>query len=84
MRVPSVLPLLCALAPAAHALVIGGAPTARPRVASKPVMLDFLKQFMPQDRPVDADVTSTVYFDMTIGARNTAAHVEPPRDQIAP
>ena len=67
MRVPSVLPLLCALAPAAHALVIGGAPTARPRVASKPVMLDFLKQFMPQDRPVDADVTSTVYFDMTIG-----------------
>ena len=30
-------------------------------------MLDFLKNFMPEPKPTDADVTTTVYFDMTIG-----------------
>ena len=30
-------------------------------------MLDFFQQFMPKDRPTDAEVTTTVYFDMTIG-----------------
>ena len=29
--------------------------------------LDFLKNFMPEQRPTDAEVTTTVYFDMSIG-----------------
>ena len=62
--------LLLALlaAPAAHSLVVGARPAAaKLRGGAKPKMLDFLKQFMPKDRPTDADVTTTVYFDMTIG-----------------
>ena len=60
---------LCALAPT-HALVISSStrPSAAAR-AKSPVMLDFLKQFMPKERPTDADVSSTVYFDMTIGGQ---------------
>ena len=60
---------LCALAPT-HALVISS--STRPSTAARaksPVMLDFLKQFMPKERPTDADVSSTVYFDMTIGGQ---------------
>ena len=54
-----------AVVPTAHALVIGGAASARPRTAraSDVVALDFLKQFLPKDRPTDAEVTDTVYFD---------------------
>ena len=29
--------------------------------------MDFFKQFMPKSLPTDAPVTTTVYFDMTIG-----------------
>jgi len=29
--------------------------------------LDFLKNFMPEQRPTDAEITTTVYFDMSIG-----------------
>lgn len=32
-------------------------------------MLDFLKQFLPKDRPTDAEVTQTVYFDIEIGGQ---------------
>ena len=62
---------LCALAPT-HALVISSLSSTRPSAAARaksPVMLDFLKQFMPKERPTDADVSSTVYFDMTIGGQ---------------
>ena len=32
-------------------------------------MLDFFSQFLPKQRPVDADVTTTVYFDINIGGQ---------------
>ena len=62
--------LLLVFAPMmADALVVGTrAPAVRTRHA-QPQALDFLKQFLPKDRPTDADVTSTVYFDMTIGGK---------------
>jgi len=34
-----------------------------------PAMLDFLNQFMPKGRPTDAEVTTTVFFDMDIGGQ---------------
>ena len=37
------------------------------RRTAPPMMIDFFKQFLPKDRPKDADVTSTVYFDISIG-----------------
>jgi peptidylprolyl isomerase len=37
------------------------------RRTTPPMMIDFFKQFLPKDRPKDADVTSTVYFDIAIG-----------------
>lgn len=60
---------LTLLAPiVADALVVGRAPSVRARHA--PVQsLDFLKQFLPKDRATDADVTTTVYFDMTVGGQ---------------
>jgi len=52
----------------AHAFVVSPSVRAAPTVrASQPVMLDFLKQFLPKERPTDATVTKTVYFDMEIG-----------------
>ena len=69
--------LLLALAAQANALALarpaalGGAVTARPAVAARaaaaPAMLEFFQQFMPKDRPTDAEVTQTVYFDIDIG-----------------
>ena len=47
-------------------IAAGRTPVARARAAN-PQMLDFLKNFMPEPKPTDADVTTTVYFDMTIG-----------------
>ena len=43
-------------APRAARAASNGARTVHP-----PQMLDFLKQFMPESRPTDADVTTTVY-----------------------
>ena len=37
------------------------------RRTTPPMMINFFKQFLPKDRPKDADVTSTVYFDIAIG-----------------
>lgn len=36
---------------------------------------DFFKQFLPTPRPTDADVTSTVYFDIEIG-KKSAGRIE--------
>jgi cyclophilin family peptidyl-prolyl cis-trans isomerase len=47
---------------AAGARLPAAAARARPATA-----LDFFKGMMPKERPTDAEVTSTVYFDMTIG-----------------
>jgi len=59
---------LLLLLAATDAYTLGRAPLkATTRRHSSPVALDFLKQFMPQSRPTDAEVTSTVYFDMEIG-----------------
>ena len=59
---------LLLLVAATDAYTLGRAPLkATTRRHSEPVALDFLKQFMPQSRPTDAEVTSTVYFDMEIG-----------------
>jgi len=38
-------------------------------------MLDFLKNFLPKDRPTDAEVTSKVFFDIDIGG-NPAGRIE--------
>ena len=32
-------------------------------------MLDFLKDFLPKQRPTDAEITTTVFFDMEIGGK---------------
>ena len=60
--------VLLAVSAPAQALILaaGRTPVARARAAN-PQMLDFLKNFMPEPKPTDADVTTTVYFDMTIG-----------------
>ena len=59
---------LLLLVAATDAYTLGRAPLkATTRRHSEPVALDFLKQFMPQSRPTDAEVTSTVYFDMESG-----------------
>ena len=68
---PALMKLALFLAlPAAHGLVVGRAPTMSVR-ARQPAMLDFLKQFMPQDRlnMNDVEVTETVFFDMEIGGQ---------------
>merc|ERR1719174_2981148 len=59
--------LLIALCSPASALVVGGSSPRSVRRTTTPVALDFFQQFMPKERPTDADVTTTVYFDMTIG-----------------
>lgn len=72
--------LTLALAPTVLALHIRSAPRTgilAPRVETlatqrstrSPVMLDFLKQFMPKSLPTDAAVTSTVFLDMAIGGK---------------
>jgi len=68
MKISVVVAVVALISPA-HGLVVGARASAlRSRSASADVvMLDFLKQFMPKERPTDADITTTVYFDMTIG-----------------
>uniref|UniRef100_A0A7S0Q746 Peptidyl-prolyl cis-trans isomerase n=1 Tax=Coccolithus braarudii TaxID=221442 RepID=A0A7S0Q746_9EUKA len=66
-----VLALVCQTA---HGLTLGVAPSralavTRSRVTPPPRMLDFLQQFMPKDRPTNAEVTTTVFFDMEIGGQ---------------
>jgi len=47
------------------------ATTSRMRGGGSGKMLDgFLSNFMPKKRPTDADVTTTVYFDMNIGGKD--------------
>ena len=59
--------LVAALAPA-RALTIGSAAARTASVrATSPQMLDFLQNFLPKKRPTDAEVTSSVFFDMEIG-----------------
>jgi len=57
---------LLLLAESTSALVVGTRAPLRAR-AAPPVALDFFSQFMPKSRPTDAEVTKTVYFDITIG-----------------
>ena len=58
----------CLLTSSASALVVAprGAVTHKLRGGDVKNM-DFFKQFMPTSLPTDAPVTTTVYFDMTIG-----------------
>lgn len=58
----------CLLTSSASALVVAprGAVTHKLRGGDVKNM-DFFKQFMPKSLPTDAPVTTTVYFDMTIG-----------------
>ena len=55
---------LLLLAESTSALVVGTRAPLRAR-AAPPVALDFFSQFMPKSRPTDAEVTKTVYFDIT-------------------
>ena len=66
-RLASVTLWLC-LASDASGLVVAShhAPVARFR-SGKVEMLDFFKNLIPKARPTDAEITNTVYFDMTIG-----------------
>jgi len=52
---------------ASMALRIGSMATSSRARAPAIQNMDFLKNFMPQSRPTEAEVTNTVYFDMTIG-----------------
>lgn len=63
-----------ALLATANALVVGGSSRAQLLKTThlrggNSKMLDFFSQFLPKQRPVDADVTTTVYFDITIGGQ---------------
>jgi peptidyl-prolyl cis-trans isomerase A (cyclophilin A)/peptidyl-prolyl isomerase F (cyclophilin D) len=63
-----VMLFVCLLTSSASALVVAprGAVTHKLRGGDVKNM-DFFKQFMPKSLPTDAPVTTTVYFDMTIG-----------------
>lgn len=63
-----------ALLATADALVVGGSSRAQLLKTThlrggNSKMLDFFSQFLPKQRPVDADVTTTVYFDINIGGQ---------------
>jgi len=52
------------------ALVVGSSRAPLRARAAQPQMLDFFSQFLPKQRPTDAEVTQTVYFDVTIGGED--------------
>lgn len=48
---------------------LSNAPVAQLQRSRSPQMMEFFSQFLPKDRPTEAEVTNTVFFDIDIGGK---------------